>query len=402
MGRAVTADHILFKECIPIFRPPTEELTMVAEGPKGDLSGYLLVDFNLTKGLKLPHFELRPTVRVQLPNAYAAFISPVELPKWVEHIYGHLFTIALSSVISFAIGRPVKSPRDFYLFRKKLTNDDWLSLGIQFPVLVAGPGAHESSLAKGEISKYHEKIKDFISVLYRMPYERYVDFMQAVRLVHLAQLNHRDDFALAYSLLIAAIESIARIAIPRDLVKDKHPSEKEWVQRVRSDSTFKELLTAYKKERGKNQYLGQRFVEFILAYCPIKLWDELEHPLSNTVSNIAELTCEPPENWRWLTEKKWFDIYPSDLPEEYIRKILIDAYKDRSGFVHQGKSPPHWDPNSSNRFFERVIEYNDLKRSIRELIVPNFRLMYFIARRSISNFAKGCVNNLKEDNTPFT
>ncbi len=391
MARAVTADHVLFKESIQYFRPHPDRAASLVPRREPELFGHLLLDFNSPIEFTLGEFTIKPTTCVDLPQAYAAFVAPVELPQWVcDRHNGHLFTIALSSVFSFAAGRPTKSPRDDYLIGKTLTDSDFLALAIQFPVLVAGPGAHGVRPSKSTVERYHTYVQDAVSALYKVPYSRYLDLMQGIRLVHLAHINKRDDFSLAYALIIAAIESVAQIAVPRDDVKEQHPSEDDWISRARSDSVFKELFAAYKQERGKNQYLARRFIEFILHYCPVNSWDGLEHPYSDIAQIRSELTGETPDNW--LTEKRWFEVYPSDLSEEQIKIMLHDAYGHRSGFIHRGESPPHQQPVSSNRFFEEVFEYDQSRKSLARLIVPNFRLMAYIAQHAILNFARECID----------
>lgn len=391
MARVVTADHVLFKESIQYFRPHPDQAASLVPRREPKLFGHILLDFNSPIEFTQDEFTIKPTTRVDLPQAYAAFVAPVELPLWVCSLHnGHLFTIALSSVFSFATGRPTKSPRDDYLIVKKLTDSNFLALAIQFPVLVAGPGAHGVRPSKLTVEKYHTYVQDAISVLYKVPYNRYLDLMQSIRLVHLAHINKRDDFSLAYALIIAAIESVAQIAIPRDDVKEQHPAEDDWISRSLSDSVFKELFAAYRQERGKNQYHARRFVEFILRYCPVNSWDGLESPYSDIAKFRAELTGETPDNW--LTERRWFECYPSDLNEGQIKIMLRDAYKHRSGFIHRGVSPPHQQPDSSNRFFEEVFEYDESRKSLARLIVPNFRLMAYIAQHSIVNFARECID----------
>ncbi len=390
MARPVTADHILFKECIPFFRPPENNVLDIDKQHRDMLTAYLLVDFDFKIGFKLDYFSINPTMKVQFPNAYGAFIMPIELPIWIENIHSHLFTTALSSVLSFAIERPVKSPRDFYFFKGELSENEKLSLGLNFPVLLAGPGSTHSSLSKNEMDRYQDCFREVVSTLYNVPYKRYIELMQAFRLVQLSYLSYRDDFALSYSLLIAAIESIATSAISPNDVKDKNPLEQEWEIAAKEDKTFREAFKAYKAERGKNQYLMRRFLNFILSYCPILSWNELPHPHESLASFIVEHTGEPAEGWSWLTDKRWGDIYPSDLPSDYIEKILKDAYKHRSGFVHKGMSPPHQVPVSSNRYFDLIHDFDYQKRSLKTLIVPNYRLMSFITKRSILEFAREC------------
>ena len=39
------------------------------------------------------------------------------------------------------------------------------------------------------------------------------------------------------------------------------------------------VFEEYKKERGHNKDLSERFQEFILKYCPVTEWNKLKHPM---------------------------------------------------------------------------------------------------------------------------
>ncbi|KUO71006.1 MAG: hypothetical protein APF77_15005 [Clostridia bacterium BRH_c25] len=138
MSRAVTADHVMFNECIPVFR--SEKMEVKTES--NDRYGYLLLDFSLEQSIDFSHFSIKPTIEVTLPGAYSAFIAQVVLPNWFEEFDSntHLFTIALSAIISFVSGRPIKAPRDGYMRWRQLDNCALNTLAIQHPVLTAGPG----------------------------------------------------------------------------------------------------------------------------------------------------------------------------------------------------------------------------------------------------------------------
>jgi hypothetical protein len=206
--------------------------------------------------------------------------------------------------------------------------------------------------------------------------------MQAIRLFHLAQLMVMEDFALAHYLLVSAIESIAQRALHRKGFGQKYTEEETWQQLAKSDQNFKELLNAYKKERGKQHYLKERFVEFIMRYCPPQNWEQLEPWFED-----FQLYHEQLSGWKpyFPTKKAFWDVYPSGLPEKKVRKILADAYDFRSKFTHRGEPPPYKNPISYNRFFdvEREYDWNSAKLKTREWVLPNFRLMSFIARNSI-------------------
>ena len=381
--RAVTADHVLFNECIPMFRPKEikvndEEQTTI---------GYLLLDYRLEEELIFDYFKIEPTIEVRLPGAYAGFIAPVHMPKWFEWNHNsHLFTIALAAVFSFSIGRPVKAPRDGYITRR--TGIDYNSieeLAIQFPVVTAGPGAHDTSISKESLKKFYNNLQEMCKMLYNIPYELYENVMQSIRLVHLSHLTKRDDFGLSYYLLISAIEPIANKAIKRNKVVFKHPKEEQWREIGKTNKDIEELLQMYKQERGKSQYISKRFVEFILKYCPPEQWSDLEHPMENMASYHEELTGQGND---WYLKKPRDEKYPDDFSGDEIRQLLKDMYDYRSKFTHEGKNPPHQNPKSHNRFFDTqtmVTEKNG-EFIIEEITVPNFQLVSFIANRSIQNY----------------
>ncbi|WP_448667305.1 hypothetical protein [Aerococcus viridans] len=390
MARAVTSDHVLFNECIPIFRP--KEIKMAENG--NTTIGYLLLDFRLGEELEFEHFKIEPTYEVRLPGAYASFIAPVHLPKWLEREHNaHLFTIALASVFSFATRRTIKAPRDGYISRRENLDESSLNeLAIQFPVLIAGPGAHDTSLSKETLSWMYEKLKETFKMLYGIPYEFYENTMQSIRLVHLSHLNKRDDFGLAYYLLVSSMETMAKKAVKRKEFVIKHPKEDKWKEIAKTNKDIEDLLKMYKEERGKSQFLGKRVVEFIMKYCPPGQWLDLEHPRANMASYIEEITGRKED---WYLQKQWYEKYPQDFTEDEIRKILNDLYVHRSKFTHEGKNPPHQNPDSSNRFFDTqtlVTEKNG-QYIIEDITLPNFQLVSFIANLTIQNYLKDKFNH---------
>ncbi|KIQ85204.1 hypothetical protein RT27_20350 [Bacillus sp. L_1B0_5] len=379
--RAVTGNHIIFNECIEAFRP--EKLPIKIE--EKQLVGYLLLDFRLNQELDFEHFTIKPSIEVYHKGAYSSFVAPVVLKRTHEFYSPHLFITALSAITSFIFGRPVKAPRDGYLIgEKELDENSLYEIAIQYPILTAGPGCHSTRIHKDELSELYNELKKVIAFLYDAPFEVYKKFMRSIRLVHLAFLNQREDFALGYYLLVSAIEPFLEKAIKDKEVISKHPLVEEWKSIAETNESVKELFEEYRRASSMNKYIRKRFVEFIMKYCPPSQWDKLKHPFEEISLQGAELTGEKND---WITKKQWNEIYPEDLTEEEIRDILSDAYKHRSQFTHQGKNPPHKNPNSFNRFFEKeIIIKEDIPFDRYELILPNFRLMGFIVKNSILNY----------------
>ncbi|MBJ7985832.1 hypothetical protein [Bacillus cereus] len=379
--RAVTGDHILFSECIEAFR--SEKLPINIE--ETQMVGYLLLDFRLNQELDFEHFTIKSSIEVYHGGAYSSFVAPVVLKRTHAFYSPHLFITALSAITSFVFGRPVKAPRDEYSTKEKALDENLLhEISIQYPILTAGPGCHNTFIHKDELSELYNELKKVITILYDIPFKKYKEFMQSIRLVHLALLNQREDFALGYYLLVSAIEPFAKKAIKKKKVVSKHPLVKEWERIAKDNESVYELFEEYQRISSMNQYLGKRFVEFIMKYCPPNQWDKLKHHDEGRALEFAEFTGEKGD---WITKKKWYEIYPEDLTEGQIRDILSDAYRHRSQFTHEGKNPPHKYPNSSNRFFDKEeIIKEDNPFDIYEMILPNFRLMVFIAKNSILNY----------------
>jgi len=388
VSRAVTADHVLFDECIDSFRRERDDYRPF---DTGESYSFLLTPFELDDEWDLGICKVSSSIRVTLPGAYSAFISKVKNPNWVGTHNSHLFGIALATIVSATTLKLCKSTRDDYLCRHNdLSENDLHQLAILHPVLVAGPGATRSRISKAKQDLMRSEVSNLINILCSLEYKVYRTVMQSLRLIHLSLLTKRDDFGLAYLLVVSSIESIAQKAIKRKIVKKKHPDETSWKEKASDDPLFKTLLDAYLESRGNNEYLRERFVNFLKIYAPVEKWEQyIEHPMQDMADSIKEVN--PSHNSEHLTGKHWFEKYPDDLTKEEIDLILSDAYTHRSCFVHRGEQPPHTDPNPSlTRFFQEVREYDGY--NIKEAILPNYELILGLAKNSISNWSSEKLN----------
>lgn len=380
-----SGDHILFNECINAFRP-NYNYTPNWPSPDIESQSIILTDFNLSTPWILPDCTINPSTHIRLPGAKSAFISSVKNPKWSPHYYSHLYGIALSAIISFSTGRTCKSTRD----NRSPRLDDTSELSILHPVLTGGPGFTNYSLTQSTLEKYRSETAALITKLQKIPYKHYLIAMQAIRLVHLSKINKRDDFGLAYLLIVSAIESVAKHAIPRKKVAAKHPKESEWQALASTNKDFSELLSAYKEARGLNGYLKERYTIFIKEFSPISTWESINpHRFQEMIDNLDEIN--PSNDMDSVTQKKAWEKYPSDLDENEITKMLFDSYAHRSLFIHRGEQPPHSTPESNDRFFQNhIIPNGDL--DVTQLL-PNYNLLENIARHSITNW----LNTIKNE-----
>lgn len=382
MSRVRTADHILFDECIDAFRRERENYIPFISGPS---KSFLLTSFMVNQKWDLGDCVVYPSKRIDLPGPYSAFICEVDNPEWVEADNPHLFGIALSAIISFIALKPCKSTRGGRLCkRKQLSKEDLHQLALFNPILTAGNGSEQTSLSKEKEDAICKEVKYVIDLLNKIDYKRYRIVMQSVRMVHLSLINKRDDFGLAYLLVVSSIESVAQKAIKLDKVNQKNPSEKMWQDKAKHDGLFAELFKAYKDARGKNKYLKDRYIKFILDYAPVTKWEEyIPHPMQDWAESIKK--ADPSHDINYIVGKKWFEKYPNDLLPHEIKNILSDSYSHRSNFIHQGEQPPHT-PNSYDRFFQEYLVYNNSK--IEEKILLNYQSLVGISKYSLINWLK--------------
>lgn len=389
MSRAVTEDHVMFEECIPYFRPNNKQGDQVIESTD-EIIGYILLDFEIVRILDFNDFKVLPTCKVEFSSPYSTFIAPIILPKWLERHNSHLFCIALGAIISFVTSRPVKASRDDYLINRELDEYTIQVLAIQFPVLTAGPGSHNYRLSEDQIENYYQELNETINLLYKVPYKLYFRLMRAIRLAQLAYNNKREDFSLAYYLLVSSIEVITQRGTK--VPKNKHKLEEKWGEMAKEDEIISELFAEYKKLRNNDKKLRERFVKFIFDYCPPEEWINLKHPKEYSFPLNSP---EERQNWQWLFEKRWDELYPEDLQNEELKddtlKIIIsNSYKYRSQFTHEGIAPPHKQPNSYNRFFDVEHEFKTVNGRLeyKEVILANFSLIGYLAKNSILSYAK--------------
>lgn len=380
LPRAVTADHILFNECIEAFRPSESSPFPTSIDPS---HSYILTDFHLTNQWNLPECTVLPSKDISLSDFHSAFICKIKNPERSGIHNSHLYGIALTTIITFATGRLCKSPRDDTLSHMgELREKDYFELSLTHPVLVGGIGSVDTDISEGNLQEFEANIVDLISKLNKLPHKKYTTIMEAMRLIHLSHANKKDDFGLAYLLVISAIEAVSQHAIKRDKFKKKHLKETEWTSRAKLDEEFAELLQAYIDARS-SKYLKERYVNFITTYAPQDRWESaVPHPQQAHVdrvkvhSNILNLD--------FITKQQWHEKYPSDLKPEEINEILFATYDHRSLFIHTGSQPPHEAPTSLNRFFQsKYIRKGD---EYIEQLLPNYELLVGISRMSILNW----------------
>lgn len=445
----------MFKEAIEAFHPKKghdfySRIPKTIMGTESQqLYDYLALDFELPGDWNFGDFVIEKSVvynhtpaDVNGNSMPMSFISRVRLPEWVNQMQGqmqgHLFTLGLSSVISFCTGRPIYSLRDSDLVHAEetislssflaheiesleetnglrayvtsdtgerfegsvrwvnsrfpliinidndnlrcvfvttddshhITNTQTQNIGFEVadlqvvkrndvsmlaclhPIIFAGPGATQTSVSTKILEDWKQRIDDTISILHHLNFsaiEDEIDYcksMQSIRLVQLSHHNQRDDFDLSYTLMVAAIEAIAQIAIP----KEKIPKPRDYSIWKKYKNKIPGLFDEYRKLRDyinsklPKPSLSKKFRTFILEYCPIDDWDIVDE---------SKHSFDIPDNIRSVMETN-----PNSFTDMQIEEILNNTYDFRSKFIHVGAPMPHTSTgeNLTDRFFEKVID----------------------------------------------
>ncbi|MGB3849354.1 MAG: hypothetical protein WA958_05260, partial [Tunicatimonas sp.] len=163
------------------------------------------------------------------------------------------------------------------------------------------------------------------------------------------------------------------------------------------------LLKAYKETRGKDQRLKERFVQFILEYAPPSEWKNfVRHPYQDSFDSFREHNPSHTSEYHdYSFNRNLNEIYPEDLKESEIEKVLGDSYKYRSNFVHRGEQPPYRSTSTLNWFFEqgfvsfhgkwdekgrRHIKDEKCPLVVEDVVRPKYELLLNIAKVSLINY----------------
>jgi hypothetical protein len=376
----------LYDQCIEAFRPKHPEQGFF-DGPNGGDFGYILSDFEILADWDLSNCKMASTIRYEL-GRYIGLISKVHGLSAIPS-NNHQFCQALASILTFSTGRLFKVPDDDFYRRSGAPFDD-IAMGIAMNHLLRGPGADEL-VASRFTQEFQKSSFDLIKALNAVPYGQYVEAMQAIRLAYLSRLNKREDFGLAYHLIVAAIEAIAQLAVKTSVVRVPHSKEADWEAKKGADPDFDTLLAEYKQVKSNNKLLTQKYLHFIKQHAPLSSWQGLlpayEEVLNERIKEFERFGAS------FNIVKSQWDIHPEELTEQFAYEALKDSYKYRSGFVHRGEQPPNKGQNPFARYFETMMVKTgpDGGHSYQQKIMPSYDLLFALAQKSITAWVQSKV-----------
>ena len=287
-------------------------------------------------------------------------------------------------------------------------SDIFKEFSLTSTVIVRGPGSELQNVHADILDEWGFRLKGLYRLIKSLPYEAgpkdidYKKTMQAFRLIHLAHINHDNDFDLAYSLLVAGVEAVSQIAIP--LKKSKHELHTTWKELAKENPDIKILFNKYGKMNSNDKKLSDRFADFILKYAPVSEWEVLD-------KDEIRLGFDNKYKFEFEGIRRRTEIKPSSFSDVYLRdEVIKRTYAYRSSFIHVGGNLPHREVEGSplNRFLEEVYEPKKHKTFLEKLKKENrneysrkealeftnflitYALMRTIARKSIFNYLEEC------------
>lgn len=354
------SDHNNFQSAIDVFREIDQELNNDALVGFIEMPIYIVMDFPIPKVISLDGFKIMPSSTVSLCSSapYRSYVSKIEPPSWLGRLkrsgVSASFGLAVSALVSFVTKRQVK------VFRNSSSPVVNLEdIGIHLPVLFAGTGGN--SYDEKEIDLCCTEIVELYKLLQELDVENYRYLMQSMRLFQLALLNKQEDFNLAFSLLVASIESTATKAISAEDVDPEFNNKKE-------------KCLAYSDEVGldrnkliqilKDSALAKRFVKFIFDYAPPRTWlginDFYDRFKGQIDEDIIALMGKHLNGMDYHIRNMLCNDDVIDANIDELKKLIQITYSYRSNFFHRGEATPHNNPNTRSVFFEEIHSNNKL------------------------------------------
>ncbi|HCG7540919.1 TPA: hypothetical protein NJ416_000904 [Vibrio parahaemolyticus] len=374
MARMNYSDHVLFDECVKVLREDT--YTQGVIHAKSDTYSYIVTSFCLPEDWEFDDFIISKSEKIEFFGLHAACVSCIKNPGYMNEFDSHLFGQTIAAIMSFSTRKPCKSTRSPQSSHIKLLDESIKKrIALNNPIQICADGAFIIDLPKDKTENFRSDLLELVRQLKSLDKSDYLAVMNSLRLVHMSLLNKRDDFGLAYSLLVASIEAISKVAFSKSEYKESNEKLERWKEITADNVELTELFKEYKAECSNKGYSKKTFKMFIERYAPFSSWDALvEQPLSDIDDNLLKGA---------LSRIEIFTKKPSQCSPDSLSESLDNAYKYRSTLVHSGKQPPHIDPSPMHDLY-----FIDTLRCNKPSIAPTYDLLLGLATTSIENWLK--------------
>lgn len=343
--KITTSGVLSFDDCEKVLRLDMREELNFLPVEKRRFCTILLSEVPITVGeLKLDDFRLvpMPTTAFEPFKPYGLLLYA---PTGFDFLTAPLFAEALAPILSFSLRRRVKAHRESYdVENPPMQLDEDVS--IRLPSVSVGP---EASLQQGLTEKEQvSRLETFVGIyktLMKMSRKRYLATLRALHLYQLSLLNYREDVGLAYTLLVASIESVAQGFLDERFTYDDLGDSEEW-NRLFAELGISELRATGIRDKlvEKGQFLGLKFRRFIEKYLPDSFWESPDSRAKEQDDYIKEITKEAfgKKEDRNHFESYWWLYTPErKVTKDELDEVLKSIYGLRSRFAHRGISPPY-------------------------------------------------------------
>jgi len=270
----------------------------------------------------------------------------LHVPIGFDFLTAPLFAEALAPILSFSLRRRVKAYRRSYDAKsppKEL--DEYAS--IRLPSVSVGPeGSLQQKLSNEEQIRRLETFAKIYETLMKMNGKEYLAVLRALHLYQLSLLNYREDIGLAYTLLVASIESVAQCFLNVEFSFNDLSDAEEW-ERILAGLKIPEQHIVDIKDKlvKKTRFLGLKFRSFIEKYLPESFWVSPDSRAKELDDYLEELRKEhfgtEFKERRDHFESYWWLYTPErKVTRNELDGVLKSIYDLRSKFAHAGISPP--------------------------------------------------------------
>jgi hypothetical protein len=220
--------------------------------------------------------------------------------------------------------------------------------------------------------------KDFLAIL------------RAFRLYQLSLLSYREDIGLAYTLLVAAAESVAQHFLKLPFSFADLPDAEDWQKLFNSLKIPESSAGVIKNKLLKNTlFLNIKFRRFIEKFLPDSFWVSADSRAIELDQYINELEREHFGSDFREKENHFKNYWWLYTPERKVTKgeldsVLKNIYDLRSQFAHLGVSPP-FEVSDGYETAEMKVEVNNKYHVKYRRAVPSYFWFERVVYESILN-----------------
>ena len=392
--KITTSGILSFDDCEKVLRPEMRQelFKFLPVEKEKQYCIILLSEIPITpREIALDDFKLVPFLEKWHP--FKPYGLLLYVPIGFDFLTAPLFGEALAPVLSFSLRRRVKAHRWAYDAMnppKKLSED----VSIRLPSVSVGPEMSlQQPLSKEEQTRRLETFVKIYKKLMKMNEKEYLATLRAFRLYQLSLLNYREDIGLAYTLLVAAIESVANCFLDLKFTFDDLHDAEEWNELFNRLKIPEPCVNEIKNKLLKRtQFLGVKFRKFIEKYLPDSFWSS---PDSRAIE-LDELTKEH-FGAEFRKQRNHFELYWwLYTPERKVTKNELDSvlkaiYHLRSQFAHRGKSPP-FEVVDAFETAEIKVEIDDRGYIKYRRAIPSYFWFERVVYESIANLLGVCMD----------